>query len=294
MQTAKLSNGTILSALEYSPQKHGFEIYCLDKNCSAPLIFVDRNTRNSSDVQVAAHFKTTGKDESTRHKKGCGFYDSLDVIEAIEKVNEYQQQILEAEGTPKNVIRLSLNLLDPDHVKDERGEKEKSDNKDETDPKVKDTKQQPTVISSMKSIIKLLTDFEPDILGTVYFSVNGRKLPMSQLVLSPRRAYHLVWEGTPIPKMKYFVYGKILNATKLKNLLFLDFENIDDSSQPFSIVVFENYFKNFKYSPDEVKGRYVLVYGALRQNDYQNRRKTEIILKTDKYFQMFNRKPELE
>ena len=282
MLTALLGNGSIIHASKYEADEHGYEIYCIDPSCRAPVIFVEKTER------AKEHFKTIGKDASSRHRPGCGFYEPLDIVSAINKTAEYQPTILNSKSVPKHIITLNLRRLDPDYEKRESGVREKK-SKDDEEVKVKDTPDQPGTISSMKGIVKLLTSYEPDILASIYINTHSRKLPLSNVVLSPDKAYETLWEGQPIPDFPYFIYGKISRVTRLEKVMYLDFHD-PSGDRPFTIVVFEKYYAHFKYKPDEIENKDVLVYGTLRKNDYSGKQKTEIILKTDKFLEFIQRR----
>jgi len=73
-----LHNEKIVSADEYVLEINGSRIYCLDKKCRAPVIYVPMSEKRG------AHFKTTGKSDS-RHATNCGFYEPLGVFEQFKK-----------------------------------------------------------------------------------------------------------------------------------------------------------------------------------------------------------------
>jgi len=109
MRTAVLPNGAFVHADEYTETKHGFNILCLDKSCRAPLIFIPKTEKAS------AHFKTIGKSSESKHTSSCGFYQPLDIVESIEKVSEYQGDIIEAPSIKKTIISLNMRRLDPEY-----------------------------------------------------------------------------------------------------------------------------------------------------------------------------------
>lgn len=278
--TALLPSGSIVHSEEYDDKVHGLELYCIDPACKAPVIHVGRSERSK------AYFKTVGRDEDSKHKRDCGFYEPLDVIQAIEKTPEYQKKVLESVWVPKKIIRLNMNRLDPEYQAKERDPKEETE-KDNEKLGIREQRDQPDVISSMKSIIKLLTTNEPDVLSTIYFGVNGRRLPMSNVVMGPRKAHDLLWSDQSL-RINYFVYGKILNITTLEKVTYLDLES--DSDHPLTLVVFKEYYRNFtKNKFEDLLNRDILVYGQLRKNDYNDKRKCEIIIKTEKYIALFKR-----
>lgn len=189
--TALLPNGKVIHASEYSDEKHGYTLYCIDPQCKAPVIYIGASS--SSETKRSAYFKTEGKDIDSKHKENCGFYEPLDVVEAIQKTALYQKQILESEWVPKQII--NLKRLNPDYIPKEPIDRKEKKEEKEDKVKVKDDKEAPSTIGSLKSIVKLLTSYEPDKLATIYFNVaGGRKLPLSHVVMSPDRAYDLLWQ----------------------------------------------------------------------------------------------------
>ncbi|CAG7651522.1 hypothetical protein ACFQI7_28125 [Paenibacillus allorhizosphaerae] len=282
MLTALLPNGKVVHSSEYSEEKHGYTLYCIDPQCKAPVIYVGASS--SSETKRSAYFKTVGKDIESKHKESCGFFEPLDVVEAIQKTALYQKQILESDGVPKQIINLNLKKLDPDYIPKEPVErKEKTPENDKI--KVKDDRDTPGTIGSLKSIVKLLTSYEPDILATLYFNVGGgRKLPLSQVVMSPDRAYDLLWQDMTIPRMQYFVYGRISEVTKLEKVTYIDMD-IDDEEKPFTIVIFAEYYKHFIYEKKDLVGKEFLIFGDLRKNTYNNINKAQIVIKSSDYLE---------
>lgn len=283
MLTALLPNGKIVHASEYSDEKHGYTLYCIDPQCKAPVIYVGASS--SSETKRSAYFKTVGKDIDSKHKENCGFYEPLDVVEAIQKTALYQKQILESEGVPKQIINLNLKRLDPDYVpKEPIDRKEKKEEKDDK-VKVKDDREAPGSIGSLKSIVKLMTSYEPDVLASIYFNVGGgRKLPLSDVVMSPDRAYDLLWQDLTIPRMQYFVYGRVIEVTALEKVTMIDMD-IEDEEKPFTIVIFAEYYKHFSYNKKDLVGKEFLVFGDLRKNTFKDINKAQIVIKSSEYLE---------
>ncbi|SDO18802.1 hypothetical protein SAMN04487897_109149 [Paenibacillus sp. yr247] len=281
MRTAFLPSGKLVSADEYQESIHGFEILCMDKSCRAPLIFVPKSEKASS------HFKTVGKTQDTKHSATCGFYSPLDIVEAIEKVTEYQVDVLES-TVKKTLISLNMRGLDPDY---EKKKTEREGQQEEQDPdkiKTKEKNENPSSISSLKSIVKLLVTYEPDQLSTIYFSIgNGRKMPISKMVLSQERAHFMLWNDQSIRDVGYFVYGRVQDFLRRDKVWFVRLEKVNDV--PFTIVIFDKHFKHFTLSEEKLKGKDILIYGVLRKNEYQDRQTTEIIIKSDKYIEFLKR-----
>jgi hypothetical protein len=273
MLTAKLHNGKIVSSLEYSGELHGSRIFCLDSNCKAPLIFVSGNETRT------AHFKTSGKGESI-HKSGCGFYQPLDFMESINKVKEYQQQGI-LNDIKEIVIRLSMNRIDPDKEKSSV-EREKG-KKDPNELKVKNDSLTPQLITSVKGVVKLLTEFEPDILSSIIINVGGgRKVPISEIIINQEQAHEMLWKDELLKDVGYFVFGKVAKIIKRERVKFVVFE---ETNVPFTIVIFQKHWNEFSYTESQLIGKDVLVYGHLRKNEFQDKQLTEIIIKSDRYLE---------
>ncbi|MEQ2527613.1 hypothetical protein WMO40_12955 [Bacillaceae bacterium CLA-AA-H227] len=280
MLSAKLHNGGIISSSEYNESTHGTRIYCLDKNCNAPLIYID-----AAEEGRVAHFKTSGKGDS-KHVANCGFYQRLDLVESISKVKEYQAEVLN-KGVKEIVIRLSMSGLDPDKEKNTT-EREQSE-KTKKEVKLKNENLTPQSISSVKGVVKLLTEYEPDILSSILVNVGGgRKVPISELVVNQEQAHELLWNDNVLQNVGYFVYGKVTKLIKLEKVMYI---TLEENSVPFTIVIFQKHWKEFTYTEKQLVGKNVLVFGNLRKNEYKDQQKTEMIIKSDRYLQTFQRKP---
>ncbi|MFS1519508.1 hypothetical protein V1503_24075 [Bacillus sp. SCS-151] len=283
MNAAYLHNGQLISADQYEPESHGQRLYCIDKKCKAPVVFVSKGKAN-------AHFKTTGRGES-KHISECGFYEPLDLIDSIKKVGEYQEDILD-KGMKETVVRLSMNRIDPDYEPNSI-EREKKNSREEKEVKVKGDNETPKNISSVKSVVKLLTSYEPDILASILINVGGgMKIPLSSVVINQERAHNMLWSDETIPKLGYFVYGKIQKIVKREKVMYINFYPVNDVN--FTIVVFERYWKEFSYKESQLKDKDVLIYGHLRKNDFQQKQETEMLIKSKKYLEFFKRKKVIE
>ena len=282
MLTALLPGGSIVHASEYDNRKHSLTLACMDPQCKAPVVYVEESERAS------AHFKTVGKSHDTRHKITCGFFSPLDVVGAINKVAEYQQVVMDSPSVPKHVVTLNLKKLDPDLMSKTVEKKEKKEEEEEDVLKAKAENKTPSTINTLKGIVKLLSGYEPDILASIYFNVGGRKLPMSEVILSPIRAYDMLWEDRTIRGMQYFIYGKVVDIRKLEKVMYIDLESLE-GDRPFTVVIFANYFQHFKLRLEELKNKDILVFGELRKNEYKDRKKSEIIIKSHKYIELIKR-----
>ncbi|MCM3402946.1 hypothetical protein [Cytobacillus oceanisediminis] len=189
MLTAKLHNGKIVTSVEYDVNLHGTRIFCLDKNCSSPLIFVQGNEGR------AAHFKTSGKGDSV-HQSSCGFFKLLNMIESITKVKEYQEEGIHND-MKEIVIRLSMSRIDPDR-ETSAVEREKG-SRDPAALKVKNDSLTPQSISSVKGVVKLLTEYEPDILASILINAGGgNKVPLSDIIVNQEDAHEILWNDSTI------------------------------------------------------------------------------------------------
>jgi hypothetical protein len=173
MRTAFLPDGRLVHSDEYVDSMHGFDILCIDRSCRAPLIHVQRTEK------AASHFKTIGKSFETKHSTSCGLHEPLDIVESIEKVTEYQSEVLQS-NTKKKLISLNMRRLDPDYEPkktDKDQDQSQQSGKDPDNIKTKDKNESPNSISSLKSVVQLMTNYEPDLLSTIYFNIgNGRKV----------------------------------------------------------------------------------------------------------------------
>ncbi|KAA6446948.1 hypothetical protein [Bacillus swezeyi] len=276
MNTAMLSDGKLVSAEEYVIGKHGTQLFCIDKRCRVPVIFMPAtaNTR--------AYFKTTGKNDSS-HSEECGFYRPLNFKESVEKVNEYYQELTSDNKQLENLIRVNLNKIDPDYTpKQNEQENSKQDNKQEEKIKIKSENKTPGSISSLKSIVKLITSHEPDILSTVLIGIRGYKVPLSSVVIDHIKAHQLLWESERL-RHEFFVFGHIESVQRREKVIYINFTKKNDIS--FTLVIFEKHFKHFTYSDEQLIGKNCLVYGLLRKNTYKEKNITQMIIKSNNYLE---------
>ncbi|MCM3619807.1 hypothetical protein M3936_19740 [Sutcliffiella horikoshii] len=282
MQSAVLSNGKIVTADEFNSEIHGNSLYCYDKSCKAPVIFV-----KGSD-HMAPHFKTTGKSEENKHHINCGFYRPLSFLESINKVKEYQEGMLKG-GIKQNIVKINFNKLDPDYEPKtvEREEKEKKPI-DPTEIKIKQENESTKSIGSLKAIVNLLTSYDPGILSSIVVQVKGTKIPISKLILHSDKAYPLHWSNELL-ETPYFVYGKVERVIRREKVYFIAFESYNNSK--FSLVVFDKYFKHFSLRDEQLVGKEVISYGYLKKNAYnQDIKRSELSIKSDKFIQILNSK----
>ncbi len=283
MLTARFQNGNIISAFDYNPEIHSRQLYCVDHQCKAPLIFVEESENGRS-----SHFKTSGKGES-RHTNSCGFYQPLDLVESIQKVRQFHDNGIPG-GLKEIIIRLSMNRIDPD--KQTKTVEREVNNKKEENLKVKNDSLTPQSISSVKGAMKLLTEYEPDILSSILINVgSGRKIPLSSLMLNQEQAHTQLWNDELFKDVGYFVYGKVTRLIKREKVMYINFE---EQSVPFTIVIFLKHWQDFSYTEKQLASKDVLVYGHLRKNQFQDKNLTEIIIKSDSYLEVFKRKQRKE
>jgi hypothetical protein len=249
------------------------------KACKTNIIYVP-----GTDSTVP-YFKTTGKNEDSKHKQSCGFFKILTFEESIAKVNEYQDELLD-KGIPETIIRLNMAQLDPDYQKKvvEREESQEKKVKDPNEIKVKQESSTPNSISTLKAVVKLLTSYEPDTLATILVSVKGRKIPLSKIVVSSERAHELAWSGEADDTPSYFVYGTIQKVIRREKVIYLNFEPVNNVV--FSLVIFDNYFKHFTYKDEQLVDRKVLAYGfRLKKNEFKGKNTSELHIKSNKYIE---------
>ncbi|MYL35438.1 hypothetical protein GLW08_21385 [Pontibacillus yanchengensis] len=281
MQTALLNNGSLVHANEYEQDTHGSRIYCIDKNCNAPVIFVPSHEGSTP------HFKTTGKNDS-KHQKGCGFYEPMDFVDSLEKVSEYQKDLFD-KGVKETIIKVNMNRIDPEYETNSTQTENESKDKKESEVKIKDENKPPQSISSVKSVVTLLTSYEPDVISSILVNIGGgRKIPLSDLVLNQVKAHDSLWNGLLNPNSGYFVYGKVKKITNREKVKYINFESIEGIT--FTLVLFQKYWKHFTYTEAQLLDKDVLVYGNLRKNDYNEKQQTEMLIKSDNYIEFIKRK----
>lgn len=277
MHSALIYNGKIITALAYDELHHGPRLYCMDSSCKVPIIYIPESD------DMVAHFRTSGKGESI-HKQGCGFAKKLTFQETLEKVGEYQHSLRE-QGVREFVVRLNLKSIDPDYEAKEinREEKEKKEKPELDNKALKESKQAPAAINSVKAVKKLFTSSEPDLLASIILSVNGKKVPISELILNTCDAHATLWNNTPL-ELPYFIHGKIEKVIRLPKVWYINFEVINESY--FTLVVFEKHFDKFTYIDEKLIGKEVLSYGYLKKNTYnKDRPVTEMVVKSNKYLE---------
>ncbi|PGT83275.1 hypothetical protein [Bacillus sp. AFS040349] len=278
MNSAMLHNGKVITSKEYNQDVHGSRLYCIDKHCKALLVFV-----KGTDT-VSPHFKTTGKNNDSKHKSNCGFYKPLSFIDSIKKVEEYQEELLD-QGIKETVIRVNFTKLDPDYVPKEVNKEEQPEKKKKAtdDIKVKQESATPSTLSSLKSLVKLMTEYEPDVLSSVLVNVKGKKIPLSHMIGDQAKIHQMLWDNEIIDKLGYFVYGTVESVIRREKVYYINFEPLNSVS--FSLTIFDRYFKHFTYSDDELIGKHVLAYGYLQKNEYNKKNTTIMTIKSDKYIE---------
>lgn len=274
-----LHDHSVVHSDEFDSNIHGHRIYCIDKSCSAEVIHVPGSNKFSS------HFKTTGSSNS-KHSERCGFYNQLTVTEAVEKIGEYQQDLFDR-GIKETLLKINMNKIDPDYESNSNG-RETTEDKKAPDLKVKDENKPPQTIGSVKSIVKLLTGYEPDVLASIIVNVGkGNKVPLSDVLVNQDKAHNILFGDKALP-CGYFVYGKVERIAKRKKVKYINFTS--EEKETFTIVLFNKYWKHFSYSDADLKGREILVYGYLRKNTYGDKNQTEMMIKSDKYLELLPNK----
>ncbi len=280
MISAMFRDGRIISINEYNDDLHSQQIYCIDKSCKAPLVHVKGNERTTP------YFKTTGKNES-KHTSSCGFYRPLSFEESLSKINDYQSDFID-QGLSETVIKLSFNKLDPDYEprRIQREDKDEEKKNKET-IKIKNETAPPNSISSLKSIVKLFSTYEPDILSSILIQVKGHKIPISNLILSQEVAHEKLWSDMAVLNLPYLVHGEIEAINRREKVIYLNFKKINNI--PFSIVIFEKYFKYFTYTDEELIGKYILCWGHLHKNTFNDKSFTNLLIKSDEYIEIIKK-----
>jgi hypothetical protein len=283
MEHALNHSAKMVTAVEYDQGEHGSRLFCIDPDCKAPVIHVGKSEH------AAAHFKTTGRGESRHHAK-CGFFAPMDMVNSIEKVKFYQNEYAE-KGLSEIIIKLNMRKIDPDYspkvIERDLSEKKKTD----LQVKIKNDDPAPQSIQSVKSIVKLLTDYEPDVLASILISVGGGvKIPLPDIILDQQVAHNLIWEDDQIPsKIGYFVYGKVENVIRRKKVLYINFERLNDV--PFTLVLFESNWRHFTHTEEDLKGKTLLSFGHLQKNTFKQEEKlTQMIIKGDRYIEFFGKR----
>lgn len=278
MHSARIMDGSIVAAKKYNPDIHGSTIFCMDSTCNVPVHFV----RESEKI---AFFKTSGKGNSV-HKESCAFATRLSFERAVSKVNVFQQE-QRSEGLDEFIVRLNTNKLDPDYIPRSIERESTEKEVDPTNIKIKQDKvTPPQTVSSLTSIKKLFTTVEPDLLATITVSVQGYKLPISQLISDYQSIHKRLWNNQTL-NIPYFIYGSIQKIVRLGKVWYFNMHDGDDFY--FTLIVFEKYFKYFTYTDEQLLERPILVMGKLRKNTFkENHRNTEMIIKSNKYIEFLD------
>ncbi|MFG3613377.1 hypothetical protein [Rummeliibacillus stabekisii] len=279
MHSALLPNGKIVTAKEFEQERHGVSVRCMDKSCQVPVYYIEGTD------DVAAHFKTSGKGDSV-HKPDCGFAKKLTFQESVAKVGEFQGSLQE-QGIREFVVRLNLSQLDPDYISKtvERGptEKEKKEAQELDGNALKEKKLTPQSITTIKSIKKLFTTVEPDILASIIISFNGTRIPISKLICTCEEAHAALWNEEALAA-PYFVHGTVGKVNRREHVWFITLETGVRSF--FTLVVFEAYFKHFTYKDEDLIGKEILAAGRLKKNTFNlDRPITEMVIKSNKFIE---------
>lgn len=276
MFSARLEDKRIITTSEYD---HASEIFCIDKNCDATVIFIAQTP------DKAAHFKTTGKGSSVHHEN-CGYAVERDFKSKLELVSSYQKENIK-QNVREFPVRLDFNKLDPDYVARNitRSESAEGNPAEELDKSnFKDLTPTPKTISSLKSIKRLFKTVEPDLLASIVINVKGVKIPLSEIICTPEAAHDMLWNDLD-QKITYFVHGhitKIVNREKVKYIT-LQTEAVE---HPMTLVIFDKYLKHFEHNDKDILFKDILACGYLKKNEFGNKQGTEMILKSSKYLEV--------
>lgn len=272
MLTAKLADNTVVNATDFQAMSPQTPIFCMD--CRAPVHFVKESNK-------VAFFKTSGKGASV-HLDGCAFAAPMTFTESVGKVMQLQKEMISQ--VEPIVVRLSLNKLDPDYVAQDRSRSNEPEKTGRTLKVPNDGPKQPKTLTTLKGLKKLFLTGEPDLLASVIISINGFKIPISDLIVDQQTAHTKVMKNLALD-VPYFVHGTITKVVRLNKVWYF---NMNEDNYYFTLVVFERYFKHFTYKDEELIGRPLLVMGKLKPNKFNEgkasaKEGTEIILKSDEY-----------
>lgn len=279
--STKINN--IVLATDYEQDVHGM-VRCIDEKCRVNVI------HNKGNDDISPHFKTTGYAES-QHKQECGFFHKLDPMETLEKMNEYKailasSQVVEDEY----VIDLNLGRIDPDrtYLSDDAEEQKPTKKKDKEEEEIGEDKK---IIrcSSPKAIVKLLLRYTPDELTNIFFSVKRgatkKKIPLSELIITPDVAYRYVTENNDTGE--YFVLGKIKHLNRREKVIYISLYPVNGID--FTLVVFQRHFPYFTYTDEQLKDKHCVIYGKLRKNTHRENL-AEIVIKSNDYIAPFRKR----
>lgn len=199
-----------------------------------------------------------------------------------EVLKGYIDSTYQNNGLREIVIRMNLNSIDPDY-QSKTVEREKKPNAKEGEAiKVKQENDPPQTLTSLNSVKKLITQYEPDILASIIVSVKGNKVALADLILDYKTAHDALWAGKLNQNFPYFVHGEIEKVIRRDSVWYINFQK--DRDKYFSLVVFKRYFNHFTYSDEDLIGKDVLVYGYLSKNKHvKDAQYSEILIKSNKY-----------
>lgn len=279
MQSALLPNGNVVTAKAYDESLHGVRIACMDRSCRVPVSFIPGSR------ELVPHFRTSGKGASV-HTDSCGFAKKLTFQETVAKVGEYQSSIQE-QGIREFIVRLNMNSIDPDFTSNviERNPGEpKEKQMEELDKEaLKDDKPTPQSIGSLRSVKKLFTTVEPDLLASIIVTIKGKRIPISELIRPYDLAHEALWKDETLD-VPYFIHGVIDRVIRREKVWYINFKALDDGY--FSLIVFDRHFHHFTLKDDELIGKDVLAFGTLRKNTFKESiQSTEMVIKTNQYIE---------
>lgn len=279
MHSACLPDGKVITATSYDENLHGILLSCMDKSCGVPVLYV-QGTKD-----IIPHFKTSGKGASVHHEN-CGFFRKLTFEETLTKVSEYQNS-LQAYGIREFIVRLNLNSIDPDYEarvieRTSKDEEDKEKEELESDA-LKEKTTTPKSIGSLRSVKKLFSTVEPDLLASIIITVKGIRIPISELIRSYEHAHTSLWADKTLD-VPYFIHGKVEKVVRRDKVWYINFQTTEDCF--FSLVIFDRYFKHFTLKDNELVGKRILAYGYLKKNTYSKpKQATEMVIKSNKYIE---------
>lgn len=277
MLTAKLADNTVVNATDFQEMSQQTPIFCMD--CRAPVHFVKESNK-------VAFFKTSGKGASV-HLEGCAFAAPMTFTESVGKIMQLQKEMITQ--VEPIVVRLSLNKLDPEYVAQDRGRPNEQEVTGRTLKVPNDGPKQPKTLTTLKGLKKLFLTGEPDLLASVIISINGFKIPISELIVDQQTAHTKVMKNLALD-VPYFVHGTITKIVRLPRVWYF---NMNEDNYYFTLVVFERYFKYFTFKDEELIGHPILVMGKLKQNKFNEgkanaKEGTEIIIKSNDYLEFLD------
>lgn len=247
MRNAYLKNGEKLPAKDYNLRVHGSAVYC---KCGARVICV---TPNNDDRE--SFYKTTGSKDS-KHDNNCSEIRRLR-INMVEKGVKFSAAIKAVQEEQQRTISLNLSSAtkQPGNINIDEVEYEKPNYVNR--PRKIENRLHGS-IKSLSTIATLLTKNSAEELLTIVFKINGKKIPLSKLVIEQNAANEIAKAGLD---EEFIVYGIVDNVVKREKVMYINFDE-QDGAKPFALVVFANNFDKFAIN-EKIEGKTVLAYGKI-------------------------------